>query len=487
MGLNMRLVFRILGFITALLGVSMLPSLFVSLIYGETQVALCFIKIIIPVVGIGLATSRLIQKKHHNLKIRESFVVVSCSWLMASLIGTLPYLMTGAIPGFVDAFFESTSGFTTTGATILYHIESLPKGILFWRSFSQWLGGMGILIFAISVLPALGISGQLMARIETPGPSLNKVAPRMADSAQILYLIYIIFTFVETVLLDMGGMNLFDALIASFGSVSAGGLSNYSDGILHFNSVFIEMVVGFFTLLVCINFTLYYTLMQRNWKDFFADRELRAFLLILASAIFLVFGNLYFTGNYGSVLECLRFAVFQVTSFLTTTGHYNTDFNQWPSFSKMILFMLMMIGSCAASTGGGIKVIRVLILYKQLHRGFYRRLHPRAIMPIKVQGKPISPERLTGVMSFLYVYVFIFFLSSFLLSFENLDLVTTFTATASILNNVGTGFELIGPGGLFHVFSDPSKIYMCFLMMMGRLELFTILVIFTPSFWSPNR
>jgi len=487
MGLNLRLVTRILGTLTALIGIAMLPCIYVSLVYGEKEVALAFVKIILPVTGCGLAISKWMPRGQGNLKIRESYLVVTCAWLFASIIGALPYLLTGTVDNFVDAFFESTSGFTTTGATLIYNVEALPKGILFWRSFSQWIGGMGILIFAISLLPALGVSGQAMAKVETPGPSLNKITPRMADSAQILYLIYIAFTLLATVILDFSGMSFFDALITSFGSVSAGGFSNYSDGILHYHSQFIEFVAAAFTMLACINFNLYYTLIQRKWRDFLANRELRAFLLLLAVSVVLVSLNLYFSDSYATLKDSFRYGLFQVTSFLTTTGHYNADFNAWPSFSKMVLFWVMLVGACSASTGGGIKVMRVLLLVKQLSRAFYRKLHPRAVIPIKIQGKPVPPDRIITTMSFLYVYVFVFLFSSFLLSFENLDLVTTFTATASILNNVGTGFELVGPGGLFHVFSDPSKIYLCFLMMMGRLELFSILVLFTPGFWNSDR
>ncbi len=487
MGLNLRLVIRILGIISALIGISMLPSLFVSLIYGETAVAFAFLKVIVTVVLLGFLMSRGNHNLHGNLKIRECYLAVTFSWIFASMIGALPYLMTGTIDNFVDAFFESTSGFTTTGATLFYDVEILPKGILFWRSFSQWLGGMGILIFAISLLPALGISGQLMAKVETPGPSLNKVAPRMTGSAKILYIIYIGFTLLATVLLCFGGMDLFDALIASLGSVSVGGFSNYNDGLAHFGSSYLETIVSIFTLLVCINFTLYYTLLQRNWKDFLANRELRAFFLILLTAILLVSGNLWFANDYGSLSECLRDGTFQVISFLTTSGHYTTDFKGWPVFSKIILFTLMMVGACSASTGGGVKVIRVLVLFKQLRRSFYRKLHPHAVVPIKIQEKPLSAERVTLIMSFLNVYVFVFFLSSFLLSLENIDLATAFAAAASILNNVGTGIQLMEPQSLFHAFSDPSKIYLCILMIMGRLELFAILVLFTPNFWNPDR
>ena len=479
---------RILGFVTGLIGVTMIPAVFISLFYGEKKTALCFLAVIVPVLAIGFIAGRGTQRMHMNLKLRECFLVVTLSWTIASLIGAFPYILTGTLSSFADAFFESTSGFTTTGATIITNVEILPKGLLFWRSFSQWLGGMGILVFAVSLLPALGISGQLIAKIETPGPSLHKISPRITDSSRVLYLIYITFTVLATVLLYFGGMAPFDALLTSFGSVSAGGFSIYNDGAAHFsNSAFIDAVISFFTLAVCINFTLYYSLLRKNWKDFWGDAELRAYGLILGAAILLVSGNLWFSGLYLSPLSCLRYGFFQVTSFLTTTGYSNTDLTQWPSFSKMILFFVMIIGACSASAGGGIKVMRILVLYKQIHRSFHKKIHPRAVLPIKLQGKPISAENTTGALSFLYLYVFIFVLSALILSLENLDLAATFNAVASIMSNVGGGFKLSGPVEQFQVFSAPTKIYLCFLMMMGRLEFFTILSLFTPAFWNPDR
>jgi trk system potassium uptake protein TrkH len=487
MGLNERAIVRILGFVLVLLAAAMLPSLFVSLLYGEYKVAGVFLSIILPTAAIGLMISHFAKAVSTRLKIREGFLVVSFTWFIASILGSLPFLLTGSITNVIDALFESTSAFTTTGASIIENVEALPKGIVFWRSFSQWLGGMGILIFAVSLLPALGISGQHMARAETSGPSLSKMAPRMSDSAKILYLIYFGFTIAATVLLLFGGLNLYDALIAAFGSVAVGGLSNYNVGIAHFDSIYIESIVSFFTILVCLNFGLYYMGLRGKWRDFFADREFRLYFLILGMAVVLITANLWLTKSYDTFAESLRYGVFEVTAFLTTTGHYSTDFNLWPSFSKMILFLLMLIGACSSSVGGGIKVIRVLVLFKLIQRGAFRRLHPRAVVPIKINNKVLPSESMAGIMSFLHLYIIIFVGSVLVLSLENLDLMSTLTATASILNNVGTGFELIGPTGSFELFSGFSKIYLCFLMMMGRLELFTIVLLFSPSFWNPDH
>lgn len=258
-------------------------------------------------------------------------------------------------------------------------------------------------------------------------------------------------------------------------------------GVSHFNSSYVEFIVAFFTILACVNFTLYYSIIRGKSHDFFSDRELRAFLLVLCAGVVMITGNLWYTGSYESFAESLRFGFFQTSAFLTTTGHFSADFNLWPAFSKMVLFLLMLMGGCSSSTGGGIKVIRIIILFQLIKRGFFVRLHPRAIVPLKIQGQSIPMDIMTGVMSFLYLYVLIFLLSSLVLSFENLDLLTTFTATAAALNNVGTGMELVGPNGSFALFSDFSKVYLSFLMLMGRLELFTIILLFTPSFWNPDR
>lgn len=487
MGLNGRAIVKLLGFVLILLGASMLPSLLVALLYQEYSSAQAFATILFPAGLVGLLIHRGIRPKSLRIRVREGFVIVSSTWVLASILGALPFLLTGSIHGIINALFESTSAFTTTGASVIRDVQSLPKSILFWRSFSQWVGGIGILIFAISLLPALGISGQHVAKAETSGPSLNKMAPKMSDSAKLLYVIYFGFTLLATVMLLFGGLDLFDALIAAFGSVAVGGLSNYNLGIAHFQSIYVETVVSFFTILVSLNFTLYYMAIRKKWRDFISDHEFRLFLAILAGAFALVTLNLWLTGTYEAFPQAVRHGFFQVTAFLTTTGHYSSNFDLWPSFSKMVLFLLMMVGACSSSVGGGIKVIRVLVLMKLIHRGAYRRLHPRAVVPIKINEKVLPTESMAGIMSFLYLYIVVFVVSVLVLSLENLDLMSTLTATASILNNVGTGFDLFGPTGSFDVFSGFSKIYLCFLMLMGRLELFTVLLLFTPSFWNPDR
>ena len=487
MALNYPAIVKILGFVTVLIGGAMIPSALISVIYGEYETALSFALIILPILAIGLIVSRQIKVRVSKLKLREGFCVVAFSWLLASLLGCLPYLATGTIDGFINALFEATSGFTTTGASIITDVEVLPKGVVFWRSFCQWLGGMGILIFAISILPTLGISGQRMAKAESPGVTLNKVVPRMADSAKILYIIYVVFTLAAVILLMLGGLNLFDAFIAALGSVASGGLSNYNGGVSYFNSTYVEFIVALFTVLVCINFTLYYSAVRGKWREFFSDQELRTFLFLLTCGGLFITINLWATDNYDSVFQALRHGLFQASAFMTTTGHFSADFDLWPAFSRMILLLLMLIGASSSSTGGGIKVIRIVILFKILRRGVFMRLHPNAVVPVKIQGKTISSEMVSGVMSFLALYTFIFTLSGLVLSLEDLDFLTIITTVTATLNNVGTGMELVGPTGSFALFSDLSKIYLSLLMLMGRLELFTIILLFTPTFWNPDR
>lgn len=492
MAINYSVIVRILSFITMLVGFAMIPSALVSLYYHEYSVALNFAGIIVTLIAVGYVTKEVFHTKISKLKHREAYLAVALSWLFASLLGTLPYLLSGAVDNFVDVFFESVSSFTTTGASVLEQIETLPMGIVFWRSFSQWLGGMGILVFAISVLPALGISGQFMAKAETPGINLSKVAPKMSDTAKILYIIYGTFTMLAILIFKLGGLSLFDSMILSMGSVASGGLSNYSQGIAHFNSVYVEFFAALFSVLTCINITLYYSLVKGRIKEALSNTELKVFLSILIGEGLLISMNLRF-GSPGqaalveSTGEALRYGLFQSSAFLTTTGHFSSNVDLWPSFSKMLLLTLMIIGASSSSTGGGIKIIRIVLLFKMIRRGLFMRLHPNAVTSIKLQGKSLDDHLTSGVAAFLFLYSFIFALSLLVLSLENFDFLTTVSSVAAALNNVGTGFGLVGTSGSFAVFSGFSKLYLCLLMLVGRLELFTIILLFTPSFWNPDR
>lgn len=487
MVLNFHLIAKIASAILALIGFSMIPSMLVSVIYGETDTVAAFLKCIIPMILIGLLCMKRIRPLSTALKTRDGLLVVALSWFLASLLGGLPFILSGSIPSMVDAFFETVSGFTTTGSTIVQDVEILPKGILFWRSFTHWLGGMGILVFFIALLPSLGISGQNIINAETTGPIKDKLTPKISDSAKLLYTIYVGMTILEVVLLLLGGVNLFDALVHTFGSVGTGGLSSYNDSIGHFNSAYVDIVVGVFMMLSGINFNLYYHLLSGKPKEFFSDFELRGYVIILGGATLLIAANLFATGLYANVGDALRYSFFQSSSIITTTGYSTADFDLWPTFSKMVLFLLMFVGGCSSSTGGGIKVIRICLLFKLVRREMYHRLHPRAVLPLKLRGKALPSDVVSGVSSFVFLYLLLMLFGTLLLSLENFDILSTLTAVIASIGNIGPGFGLVGPTMNYSVFSDPGKILLSILMIIGRLELFTVVLLAAPTFWNPDK
>jgi len=346
---------------------------------------------------------------------------------------------------------------------------------------------MGILILVISILPALGIGGQKIASAEAPGPTLEKLSYHMSDSAKILYIIYITFTIIEFVLLRLGGLNTFDALVHAFASMGTGGSSNYKIGVAHFDSLYIEMVMAIFSILASINFILYNQLIKRKWREFLKDTELRVFLSILGIATLLMTLNLWMQDTYNSIGEALRYSIFQSASFMSTSGFATADYTLWPTFSQTILFTLMLIGGCSASTCGSLKVIRIIVLFKLIVRGLYRRLHPNSVVHIKVGGKSLNSEAVSRISSFVILYFTVLIFSSLVLSLDNHDLVTTISAAAGSLSNTGMGFNLLGPDGTLSIFSPPMRLFLSVLMIAGRLELFTIILLFTPSFWRSDK
>ncbi|WP_037372096.1 TrkH family potassium uptake protein [Anaerovorax odorimutans] len=487
MVLNYKAITKIIGMIILIIAISMLPSALVSLIYNEFSTLFAFIKSIIPMFIIGLILTLKTRPDSTNLKMRDGFAIVALCWLLASLLGSVPFMVSGYIPRFADAFFETASGFSTTGASILTNVEALPKGLLFWRSFTHWLGGMGILVFAIALLPTLGIAGHRIAKAETTGPTLGKLMPKMSDTAKILYIIYMVFTIVETILLLFGGMDLFDSLIHTFGSVGTGGFSSYNDSIGHFNSAYIDFVISFFMVLCGINFTLFYCVVHKHYKDLFKDGEFKVYITILISCILLISINLLYNNTYDTLGDTIRYSIFQTSSIITTTGYATTDFDLWPSFSKMILFFLMFVGGCSSSTTGCMKVIRILVLFKLIKRGIALRLHPHAVISVKLDGKAIPADRVSAITNFIFLYLGIVVLGSIIISWDNFDLITSLSAMVSCIGNIGPGFGLVGPSMNYSIFSEPIKIFLSFVMLAGRLELFTILLLLTPSFWNPDK
>ncbi|MEG0829968.1 MAG: TrkH family potassium uptake protein [Anaerovoracaceae bacterium] len=487
MNLSISSVFRVVGLVLVVIGLSMIPSAIVAVIYHEHSALLVFLVTIFFSILVGLVLMKYCNQHNANLKVRDGFLIVTLCWILSAALGAIPFVLSGSIPSVVDAFFESCSGFSTTGSSILTDVESLPKSILFWRSFTHWIGGMGILIFAIALMPSLGISGQNVAISETPGPTLDKVTPKMSDTAKVLYITYLLFTIVETILLCMGGMSLFDSLVHTFGSVGTGGFSTYNTSVAHFDSAYIDGVITAFMILSGVNFNLYYLSLHHGIKQLVKDAEFRFYLLIISGSTILIATNLFLTHYYDSIGNSFRYAVFQVGSLITTTGYATTDFDLWPTFSKMVLIIIMFVGGCSASTGGGIKVIRVLILLKLIKRGLAMRLHPNAVVSVKLNNKTITGDTVSAIANHAFLYFFILFISTILISLNNFDIITSFTSVITCLGNIGPGFGLVGPTLNFSIYSEPAKILLSILMLAGRLELFTLFILLTPRFWNPNH
>ena len=452
--------------------------LLVTFLYGESPVPF-----LIPILLLALCGGAMGWKKPKStaLYARDGLAVVALAWICMSLFGALPFVLSGDIPNYVDAFFETVSGFTTTGSSILTEIEPLSRGGLFWRSFTHWVGGMGVLVFVMAILPMNDGHGMHLMRAEVPGPTVGKLVSRMSDTAKILYSIYLVMTVVEIVLLLVGGMPLYDAAIHAFGTAGTGGFSCRNLSVGAYDSVYFDVVIGVFMLLFGVNFNLYYFLLIRRFRDVLHSEELRAYLLIVAASVLAIAVNI--SHLYQSFAASLRYAFFQVSSIITTTGYATADFNAWPAFSKAILVILMFVGACAGSTGGGMKVARIVILAKTSVCDMRKMLHPNAVATVRFEGKPIGEKNIRSVHLFLTVYLIVFTISCLLLSLEEMDLVTTFTAVAACMNNIGPGLEVVGPMGNFAAFSPWAKVLLSFDMLVGRLEIFPMLLLFAPSIW----
>ena len=475
-----KVVFKSIGTVLCIEAASMLPSLIVALINHE-KAAIAFALTIGIIAVIGAALLRLKTPKT-RIFTRDGFAIVSLSWILVTLFGALPFLLSGSIPSFIDALFETASGFSTTGSSILTDVEALPKSVLFWRSSTHWLGGMGILVLMIAILPSTASTINIMIA-ESPGPSPGKLVPKIRETAKILYIIYIAMTAVLVVLLLLGGMPLFDALIHAFGTASTGGFSSRNASVGAYYSVYIDVVITVFLFLFGVNFTLYYYLfLKRDFKSVLRDEELRFYFGVVVGAIVLIALNIKGT-VYQTIGEAIRYASFQVTSIISTAGFATADFNLWPSFSKIILVLLMLTGSCAGSTAGGIKCVRIVLLLKIIRREITRLIHPNAVQPVKLNGRRVDEETLSGVMAFFFFWMLIIAVSVLIVSLDGKDLVTSTTAVLATVNNVGPGLGAVGPTGNFADFSALSKTVMSLCMLIGRLEVYPIMLLCFPSFW----
>ena len=451
--MNYSIIFYIIGWILNLEAAFMLPSCLVALIYQESSgwslvaaVLLCLL------IGLPLVIRK---PKNRVFYLREGFATTALCWIVLSCVGALPFVLSGYIPNPVDALFETVSGFTTTGASILTDVEALPHCLLFWRSFTHWIGGMGVLVFLLTLIPLAGGSHMNLMKAESPGPSVTRLVPKVKSTAKILYMIYMVLTIIEIFLLLFGGMPLFDSITLSLGTAGTGGFG--------------------------INFNAYFLILIRKFRQAWESEEVRAYLLIIAAATLAITFNV--RGYFSSFAQAFQQTIFQVASIITTTGYATTNFDLWPEFSRTILVLLMFVGACAGSTGGGIKVSRILIMLKTVKKELIQLLHPRSVRRIQIDGKAIEHEVVRSTNVYMGVYIFIFAFSMLLIALNNFDLITNFTAVAATLNNIGPGLSLVGPSGNFSMFSDFSKLVLIFDMLAGRLELFPLLLLFVPNTW----
>lgn len=476
--MNFAMIFSILG--TVLLFESFFIALpcIVSLLYSESA-GIDYLIVAILCLLTGLALKK-IKPKTKVFYAREGFIAVAFSWILMSITGALPFVFSGEIKSFTNALFETVSGFTTTGATILTDIEALSKTSLFWRSFTHWIGGMGVLVFLLAVMPLSGGHSFHLMRSESPGPSVGKLVPKVRQTALILYGIYILLTLLNVIFLLFGGMHIYDALVTAFATAGTGGFGIYNDSIASFNP-YIQWVVIVFMLLFGVNFNFYYLLLIRKPLQGFKISELRYYLGAFLIASFLIFLNI--NGSFETISEAVRHSAFSVASIMTTTGFATTDFNLWPEFSKAILVILMFMGACAGSTGGGMKVSRFMIMAKTVRKELYHLLHPTSIKIIKLDGKSIEHDVIRSVNIFLISYMTILLLSFLVVSLDNFGFTTNMTAVITTLNNVGPGLDMVGPSGNFAGFSPLSKYVFMFDMLAGRLEIFPMLLLFVPRTW----
>lgn len=476
--MNFPAIINIIGHVIKYELLLLLIPFFVALYYGQGD-ASAFLYTILVMIPIYIIFTRVKGKKK-EIYAKEGFLAVGLSWIAISLFGALPFIFNGAIPSLVDAFFETSSGFTTTGASILTEVESLPKGILFWRSFTHWVGGMGFLIFILALMPSFSGNTIHLLKAESPGPTPGKIVPKIKQTAKILYGIYFVLTVIQTILLKIAGMSWYDSIIHALGTAGTGGFSNMNSSVAAFNNPAVEWIITIFMILFGVNFVLYFQLIKGNIKHFIKSEELKWYLIAVLGSIIIIFINIL-NFNSGNIEQSIREAAFQVASVVSTTGYATTDFNLWPTLSKMILIMLMFMGAMAGSTAGGIKTIRIVIIFKAIRREIDKILHPRRVKSVKIDGNVIEEETISGVFLFIFAYIIIALIAIFIVSFDNFDITTTVTSVIATLSNIGPGLEMVGPTGNFSAFSDLSKVVLSFCMLAGRLEIYPMLIMFSPS------
>ncbi len=480
--MNSQIIFRFTGILILFLGLSMSAPLATSFLYGDhcTQSLLLAMAITCLLGIIPFIFTK--NQKGKQLSHRDGLAIVTLGWMMAGVVGALPYFLSGVTPDFTDACFESISGFTTTGASVITDIESLPEGILLWRSLTQWLGGMGIIVLSIAILPFLGIGGMQLYKAEIPSPVVDKLKPRISETARTLWKIYLFMTLLEVALLWGGGMSLFDSFCHAFCTLPTGGFSTKNASITQFNSAYFDFVIVVFMLLAGINFSLHYRLLKGDLKIFGKDSECRVFLVIVGVFIVLVTLDIY--GEvYQSIFDAFRFAAFQISSIITTTGFVSADYEKWPYFSQMILFVCMFLGAMAGSTGGGIKIVRIILMVKQGYQQVFRIIHPHAVTTVKLGGQPVSTDVLGSIWGFFFLYMGLFVVASLVMAGLGLDFISSLSSVAASIGNIGPGFGAVGPIRNYLEIPIAGKWVLITCMLLGRLEIYTVIVLLAPEYW----
>lgn len=480
--MNYRYILKKLGHILLIEALLLLVPFFVTLYYSENYLPFIYTILILTSVGSIFA---LVKTKRNTFYAKEGILITTLAWILLSLFGTLPFIFSGEIPNFIDAFFETVSGFTTTGSSILTNVEAMSKGLLFWRSFTHWIGGMGILVFVMAILPMSNDNSMHIVKAEVPGPFKGKLVPKIRNTAKWLYGIYFFLTMVEIVLLYVGGMPLFDSVLTSFGTAGTGGFGIKNTSIAFYASAYIEYVVAIFMLLFGINFNVFFFIVLRKFKLAFKNEELKAYLLIvLASSLLITLNILSITTN---IFEAFRLSFFQVSTIITTTGFSTTDFNLWPTFSKIILVLLMLFGACGGSTGGGIKISRIVISIKKIFVDLRIKIHPNLVTNVNFEHKKVDDETVNGISTFIILYFFLIAIIVLVVSLDNFDFETTLTSVVACISNIGPGLGLVGPMGNFSMFSDISKLVLSVAMLLGRLELYPIIILLSPGIYIRNK
>ena len=482
--MNIKMVFRTVGRISQVAALLLLIPAVVAIIYKETEQFFAFFITAIAAFAIGLFIGLITKTKNRVIYAKDGFAITALAWIVMALVGAVPFVISGDIPSYIDAVFETVSGFTTTGASILTNVEAMSRSMLFWRSFTHWIGGMGVLVFIMAIIPNLTDRSIHIMRAEMPGPVIGKLVPRVKDTAKILYLIYIFLTVLQTVLLLAGGMSLFDSLVHTFGTAGTGGFGTKADSIASY-SPYCQWVIAIFMLIFGVNFNLYYLLLLRRIRTALKSSELWCYISIVFVSVAAITVNI--APIYKNFSTALRNSTFQVASIISTTGFATADFDLWPGLSKAILLLLMFCGACAGSTAGGLKVSRVVMLFKSVTKEIRKMLHPRSIGKVHFEGKSVEDSTLSSVSTYFVIYMICFFMIFLLISFEPFGLESNFSAVAACFNNIGPGFSAVGPTASYAGYTGFSKIILSFAMLLGRLEIFPIVVFLSPRTWMKKK